>query len=70
MYAARKNFEFLQHDFRGEFQPRKNLEKNARLDFDAQNWCKKRPFWLPNGRKSLRVNQFLLKNKVETLIWQ
>ena len=31
--------------------------------------CKKRPFGLPNGSKSLRVNHFLPKNKVETLIY-
>ena len=28
MYAVRKNFDFSQHDFPGEFHPRKNLEKN------------------------------------------
>ena len=54
MSAARKNLEFLQHDFTGEFQPRKNLEKTRIFKFERNLGAK-------NGQQIVFLDMYFVR---------
>ena len=65
MYAPRKNLEFLQHVFRCEFQPCKNLKKTHRRKLWTENAedCAGNAAWYAsrsNGATAVGVSQRLI----------